>query len=230
MFWIIILSFAVLMGLAYIIYKLPADPAVRSKKKKEKPKRPSTVPEAKSEDDGKDWKSIAERWEKNNQALLAEIEKLKTGHKAALQSVEEQKSQYGRLSEKFELEKTWREKEQETLEKSKRHEKDLKDQIFRTENDLEKEHSNRLRMEREAQELRIKYDQALEEQRQMAVKAGSLQTTVESNVREIRELKGENARLKEKREDVQWVTKTEFDQLKKAFAAKEQELARLKEK
>ena len=46
---------------------------------------------------------------------------------------------------------------------------------------------------------------------------------------EIRELKSENSQLKEKREDIQWVAKSEFDDLKKAFAAKEQELARLKQ-
>ena len=44
----------------------------------------------------------------------------------------------------------------------------------------------------------------------------------------LRELKKENALLKVKREDVQWVTKAEFDELKKAFAAKEKELAELK--
>ena len=41
-------------------------------------------------------------------------------------------------------------------------------------------------------------------------------------------LKYENSQLKEKREDVQWVTKSEFDELKKSFTAKEKELAQLK--
>ena len=122
-----------------------------------------------------------------------------------------------------------REKEQETLEKLKAHEKALKEQIYRTESDLEKEHSNRLRLERELQDLKIKHEQALEEKRQLSMQARSQQTTLESNARELRELKYENSQLKEKREDVQWVTKSEFDELKKAFAAKEKELAKFKE-
>ena len=52
---------------------------------------------------------------------------------------------------------------------------------------------------------------------------------LDSNAKEIRELKSENAKLKEKRADIQWVAKSEFDELKKAFAAKDQELARLKQ-
>ena len=107
--------------------------------------------------------------------------------------------------------------------------KSFKDQIYRTEADLEKEHSNRLRLERELQDLKIKYEQVLEEKRQLSVKASSQQTTLESNAREIRELKYENSQLKEKREDIQWVAKSEFDDLKKAFAAKEKELAQLKQ-
>ncbi len=75
------------------------------------------------------------------------------------------------------------------------------------------------------QEIKIKHDQLVEEKRQLSIKASSQQTTLESNAREIRELKSENSRLKEKREDIQWVAKSEFDELKKAFAAKEQELS-----
>ncbi len=154
---------------------------------------------------------------------------MKMDQKKIQQTADEQKSEAKELMEKLALEKSWREKEQETIEKFKHHEKDLKDQIYRTESDLEKEHSNRLRLERELQEIKIKHEQIVEEKRQLSIKANSQQTTLESNAREIRELKSENARLKEKREDVQWVTKSEFDELKKAFTAKEQELTRLKQ-
>ena len=187
------------------------------------------TPDPAALDTSKDWKSIAERWEKHNQSLQGEIEKMKMDQKRAQQLADERKSETKDLVEKLALEKSWREKEQETLEKFKHHEKDLKDQIYRTEGDLEKEHSNRLRLERELQEIKIKHEQIVEEKRQLSIKASSQQTTLESNARELRELKSENAQLKEKREDIQWVAKSEFDELKKAFAAKEQELARLKQ-
>jgi len=228
MFWIMIMSFAVLMALAIVIYLLPSDPVVKAKKKKDKEKKPSATVDPQAADKSKDWKGIAERWEKHNQSLLGEIEKMKMDQRKSQQLIDERKSETKDLVEKLALEKSWREKEAETIEKYKLHEKDFKDQIYRTEADLEKEHSNRLRLERELQELKIKHEQGVEEKRQVLIKANSQQATLESNARELRELKSENARLKEKREDIQWVSKSEFDDLKKAFAAKEEELARLK--
>jgi len=225
MFFIII-AFAFLMGLAIVIYMLPSDPVAKAKKKKEK--KLAAAPEPVDIDKTKDWRSIAERWEKHNQSLLGEIEKMKMDQRRAGQVADDAKAELKDLVEKLSLEKSWREKEQETIEKYKNHEKGFKDQIYRTEADLEKEHSNRLRLERDLQDLKIKYDQVIEEKRQLSIKASSQISTLEANVREIRELKYENSQLKEKREDVQWVTKSEFDELKKSFTAKEKELAQLK--
>jgi len=230
MFGIIIFSFVILIALAVVIYMLPSDPAVKAKRKKEKEKKSLLATSPTGVDTSKDWKPIAERWEKSNQSLQGEIEKMKMDQKRVQQVDHEHKSQTKELMEKLALEKSWREKEQETLEKFKHHEKDLKEQIYRTESDLEKEHSNRLRLERELQEIKIKFEQIVDEKRQLSIKASSQQSTLESNSKELRELKYENSQLKEKREDVQWVTKSEFDELKKAFAAKELELARLKQR
>ena len=139
MFWIIIWSFAVLVVLAFVIYMLPSDPVVKAKKKKEKEKKqPVLAPDPAAVDTSKDWKAIAERWEKHNQSLLGEIEKMKMDTKRGQQEGDQRKNEVKDLVEKLALEKSWREKEQETLEKFKHHEKDLKDQIYRTEGDLEK--------------------------------------------------------------------------------------------
>src|SRR5271170_7527188 len=114
MFWIIIMSFAVLVALSVMIYMLPADPEVKAKKKKEKDKRPSLAPDPVAVDTSKDWKSIAERWEKQNQSLQGEIEKMKMDQRKAQQLADERKSESKDLVEKLALEKSWREKEQET--------------------------------------------------------------------------------------------------------------------
>ncbi len=180
-------------------------------------------------DTSKDWKAIAERWEKHNQSLQGQIEKMNMGQKNVGQQIDEYKVQIKDMGEKLALEKSWREKEQTSLEKLKAHEKDFQAQIFRTESELEKEHSHRMSLEREAQELKIKYDQIVEEKRQLSIKAASQQTTLDANAQEIKALKSENTQLKEKRADMQWVAKSEFDELKKLLQAKEKDLARLKE-
>src|SRR5208283_981457 len=110
-------------------------------------------------------------------SLQGEVEGMKNSSKNVLQQIDAHKAEIKNLAEKLALEKSWREKEQATLEKFKHHEKDFKDQIHRTESELEKEHSNRLRLERELQELKVKHEQVLEEKRQLSVKAASQQTT-----------------------------------------------------
>ncbi len=227
MFWIMILAFVALITVAILIYLSPGESTKVVKKKKEN--KPSLMPDTLKPVAGdKDWKSIAERWEKNNANLMMEIEKLKANdrqHAKQAQEIEDQKKE---LLDKLGLEKSWREKEQVTLDKSKQHEKDLKEQIFRTENDLEKEHGTRLRVERELQELKIKQEAVVEEKRQLSVKAASLETTVEALKRDLKELRVANAKLQEKREDVQWVAKAEFDELKSRYQVILKEVDKLK--
>jgi len=225
MFWIIIFSFVVLMGLAIAIYLLPEQTA-KAKKKKEKK---AMLMAAAVVDTSKDWKAIAERWEKHNQSLQGAIEKMNMDQKNVQLQIDGHKAQIKDMGEKLALEKSWREKEQMSLEKLKAHEKDFQSQISRTESELEKEHSHRMRLEREYQELKIKHDQIVEEKRQLSVKAASQQTTLEAATQEIKALKSDNTQLKEKRADIQWVAKSEFDQLKQLLQAKEKDLARLKE-
>ena len=78
MFWIIIFSFVVLIGLAIAIYLLPEQTA-KAKKKKEK--KAMLMAEAAVVDTSKDWKAIAERWEKHNQSLQGQIEKMNMDQK-----------------------------------------------------------------------------------------------------------------------------------------------------
>jgi len=214
MFWIIIASFAVLVAVAIMIYMMPAESA-KSRKKKERAHPPADVVKPAPAD--KDWKVIAQRWEKNNNALLADMEKMKLQEKKHLKDLEESKARHKEALDKLALEKGWREKEQVNLDKAKHHEKDLKEQVTRTEKDLEREHSERLRLERELQELKVKHEAASEEKRAAATKAMSLETTVNQMSAELKELRRENGELKKKREDIQWVAKSEFDDLRKQY-------------
>lgn len=231
MFGIMIAAFVVLIVLAIVIYLLPTHQSKKQPKKKKEPVKPTLMADPlvkPSTSPDKDWKTIAERWEKNNTQLHQEIEKLKgndRNHAKALQALEDQKKE---LIDKLQLEKSWREKEQVTIDKFKSHEKDLKEQIFRTEADLEKEHSSRLRIERDLQDVKIKYDSTVEEKRELGVKAASLETTLDVLKRQLSQLQQENSKLKEKREDVQWVAKSEFDELNKRHQQTLKELEQLK--
>ena len=223
MFWIVVISFSVLIGVALAVYAMPSD-ATKSSRRKER--RPEPAPQENPKD--KEWQAIAQRWEKHNLGLQGDIEKIKMEQKKVLQEVEGQKALNQELVEKLALEKGWREKEQGNLDKAKAHEKGLKEQIFRTEGDLEREHTARLRAERDHQELKVKYEALLEEKRLLSTKAMSLETTVGQLAKEAKDLKRSNEELGRKREDIQWVAKSEFEEVKKLLLAKEQEIVRLK--
>ena len=220
MFWIMMVSFAVLIGVAIMIYLMPSDAASKKKKKdkekeKERAERAALIPDPLHPD--KDWKAIAERWEKNNNGLMGDLEKMKMRERAVIKESEQLKASQKELLDKLSLEKGWREKEQVNFDKVRHHEKDLKDQIIRTEKDLEAEHSQRLNLERDLQELRIKYDTLTEEKRNASTRAASLQVTVDGLIAQLKELRRDNEELKKKREDIQWVAKSEYDDLLRKF-------------
>src|SRR5258708_38269906 len=105
MFWIIILCFIVLVALAVVIYTLPSDSVLKPKKKSKELKVQLMAESLAQMEAGKDWKTIAERWEKNNNALLGDVEKLKMQQKDLEKQLEDQK-----MREKDSLEKLSQEK------------------------------------------------------------------------------------------------------------------------
>ena len=79
MFWVIIVSFAVLIAVALAIYSMPPD---HSKAARRKEKRQESAVQEKPKD--KEWQAIAQRWEKHNIALQADIAKMKMEQKGIL--------------------------------------------------------------------------------------------------------------------------------------------------
>jgi len=227
MLWLIVLIFIVLVAFMVIIYTMPSD-STSKVKKKAKEVRAQLIADPMAVAAGKDWKSIAERWEKQNNALLGDVEKLKMQQKDLEKQLEAVKSKETVLIDKLSQEKGWREKEQANFDKLKEHEKGLKDQIYRTEADLEKEHSARIRLEQQLAEIKTKFDSLQDEKRALSTKAMSLETTVEQVNKELLYLRQQNTELARKKEDVQWVAKSDYEALKKLLQEKEEEIVRLK--
>ncbi len=138
---------------------------------------------------------------------------MKVEERKIIQDLQAKQAENKDLLERLALEKSWREKEQVNLDKAKTHERDFKEQIVRTEKDLEVEHSGRLRTERDLQELKIKYEAQMEEKRVTLTQAKSLEATLKQMTNDLAELRRNNEELKKKREDIQWVAKSAYDEL-----------------
>ena len=215
--WIGVIGFVVLMSFAIFIYTLPSE-------KMPKAKRAPTPPPPVRE---KDWEGISKRWEKNNNQLLNEIESLKKERKEFFDKIEDSQKVIREQNEQLAREKAWREKETQVMNKVKNVDHELKDEIKKSQKDLDAEHSLRLRLERDLQELKIKASKLTEDERSLTLKAMTLEKELELTNKELRELKRTNTELKKQKEDIQWVAKSDYDELVMKFKKVESELGRL---
>ncbi|MBF0489752.1 MAG: hypothetical protein HQL15_03930 [Candidatus Omnitrophica bacterium] len=228
MFWMILVGLIVLGILGWIIYTMPSESTTKAKKKVKELKSQVASDSAAKLEASRDWKVIAERWEKQNNNLIGELEKIKMHQKDLEKQISSQKDHDKNLVDKLSQEKSWREKEQVNLDKAKANEKELKAQLIRTESDLEKEHSSRIRLEQQIAELKSKLDVSQDEKRASNTKANSLETTLLQANKDLKELRDQNKELSKRKADIQWVAKSDYDELNKKLKAKEQELAQLK--
>lgn len=213
--WVAIIGFVFLMGLALFIYQLPAD-----KFKRKRATVPAPVKVV-------DWEAVAKRWEKNISVLNNEVTTLKKERKVFLEELEDQKKIIQEQIEQLAREKAWREKETQVYEKVKNVDHELKEELRRLQNALNEEHSVKLRSDIELQEHKVNLARAKEEARSLTVKVMALEKENEGSARELRELKRTNAELKKQKEDVQWIAKSDYDELLMRCKKAESELGRL---
>lgn len=215
--WIAVIGFMFLTALTIFIYQLPPD-------KTSKRKTPPTPPPPNQQ---KDWESIARRWEKNITQLENQIEALKKERKTFLEKIEDDKKVIREQIEQLAREKNWREKETQAVEKVKNIDHELKDELKKAQKALEDEHSLKLKLDRELQDAKINLSKIKEEARALSVKLMAVEKESDVDKKELRELRRTNTELKKQREDIQWVAKSDYDEVKMKLKQAESELARL---
>lgn len=213
--WVAIIGFVFLMGLALFIYQLPAE-----KLKRKRPIVPAPAKEM-------DWEAISKRWEKNITVLNNEIATLKKERRTFIDQLEDQKKIIQEQVEQLAREKAWREKETQVVEKVKNVDHELKEELRRTQNTLNEEHSLKLKKDIELQETRVALSKFKEEARTLAVKLMALENENGNSLKELRELRRANTELKKQKEDIQWVAKSDYDDAVMKLKKVESELARL---
>lgn len=214
--WGVIFCFAFIIGLVIYLYMQPVDKLPR--KKRETP--PPPVKE-------KDWEIIAKRWEKNNSVLINEIESLKKERKNFAEKFEDDKKIIQEQLEQLAREKAWREKETQVVEKVKNVDHELKEELRKSQNALNEEHTVKLRMDIELQESKITISKLKEEVRGLTVKLMAIEKESDGANKELRDLRRTNAELKKQKEDVQWVAKSDYDEIVLKLKKTESELGRL---
>ena len=211
----------VLVLLAVEVFLLPGD----KKRKRKRKKRTETKEE---EVDLRPWQEKVERLEKRvrqlNEAVAAYQAKEKEGQKKlALEALKVKK-----YEEKVKQERAWQEKEQEAIEKTTRQLEALQKELAKEQETGSQEHQRALQLERELRSLEREHRTLEEKAKDLDKDLTKAKGENDLYRQDIRELKKEIAGLQKKKEDVQWVAKSEFDQLKTQAQALQKELDRIK--
>ena len=193
----------------------------------EKTKRKKKKPEEMAQE-SKDWPLIVQRLEKHSETLKKEIEGLEKVIRGKDKDLGVEKLKNSQLQAKLAQEKSWREKEQGSIDKRNEDAHQFKGELLKAEKIVEEEHSLRLRLERELTEAKREVDSLSENKRLISSKLQQIENSLDQYMKEVVELRRTNAQLKKKNEDTTWISKVEYDKLEKLFKEKEKELERLK--
>ncbi len=202
--WLIVGLFLLLLG-GILVFVLQMPEMVEQRKKKKRSEAPAEPP--------KDWEAIAARAEKRVQSLEQSLRAIQNEIKDRDKRAEELTSSFNGLKKQLDQEKTWREKEEAAVEKEKKQERILQEELVRTRTALDQESTSRIKLENEHKEFRKTREEQSTQIRQLNTKGMDLDRRLNEALKELAFLRDENVELKRKKEDDQWVAKSDYKRL-----------------
>ena len=210
-------SFFVLL-IVVVVLLMPSEH--RHRKKRRADKTP--------EEEVKEWQSACLKLEKHVHALRLEVDSLKKKERLTEKDLLLHKEKNKKLQEKLSQERGWQEKEQADLDKRTRGIQTLKEDIKKSEQSLEKEHSQRIVLEREAKEIKENIARETEAKRSLESQVMKLNAQADAYRREIKELRESNEKLSVQHDEKTFVSKSEYEKLEKVLQEKDKEIEKLR--
>ena len=201
------IALAILGVLLVLAWQIPE--AIQQSKKKRQRVPPAPPP--------KDWQGIAERFEKRVKIMEAEAQTFQGQLRDKDRRVEELNASVAGIKKQFDQEKSWREKEEAELQKEKKQERSLQEDLAKTREALNAESTERIKMEYELKDLRRLKEELSGTGRGLSSRVMDLERQLESVLKELKQLREENVVLKRKREDTEWVAKSDYRQVEGAL-------------
>ena len=205
--------------LAYLVSKWPEASASKKKKVKREPVVPA--------EPIKEVVELTERFERRIRTVENALQTAERGLKDKDKQAEELKAAMGGLERQLEQEKVWRQREEDAAVKDKKHEQELRNEINTTREALHEQSNQRIRLEYEVKELRLVKDALSADVRKFTGQNNELERRVQDFIRETRELKAENAKLKYKKEADQWVAKDDYVAVERMLKAAREDIEQL---
>ncbi len=178
--------------------------------------------------ENKDWKEVSLKLERHIYNLRQEIEHLQKGARALEKELKIEKDKYAKLQEKLSQERGWQKKEEEDIERKTKEWLQQKEDLKTAEGNLEQEHRDRLRLERELEEIKTEALQANEGKRTLEIQIAKLNAQIEYYRKEMLQLREINAKLSQREEETTFIAKSEYAKLEQQLKQKDKELEALR--
>ena len=210
-----IIMILILLGLLFLV------PAQSKREKKRKKQQEAATPLE------EELRAKIARLEKHIQSLREEIQSFQNAGKDQEKDLAVEKAKVKKLQEKLSQEREWHQKEQSAIDKKGSEFLQIKQELLKLQELFSGEHAANLRFEHEVKELKRNNDALNEQRRGMESENARLKARMESQRLENARLKQENTELQKKKEDVNWIAKSEYDRVAKLLKEKEKELERI---
>jgi len=195
-----------------------------TKKHLQKKKRPT------SEDafEKKDWYQVSQKLEQHIYKLRKEIEEAERREKKLERELLIQNEKYKKVQEKLTLERKWQKKEADEIDKRTKDLIKLKESFVQVEKNLENEHGQRLKLEKQLKEMKETIGSVNEEKHTLDVEIAKLRSEIDNQRKQVLQLREENTKLSKKHDEKTFVAKSEYEAVKSQLKEKLKEIETLK--
>jgi len=215
---LVIIGIIFITVLLVILFFIPSEKKVKRKKKKIQ-EQPLV--------DEKEWVQKISRLEKHIRSLRDEVREYQSREKDHEKKLMIEGVKSKKLQEKLSQERQWHEKDQGSIDKKGKEFQKLKTELISIQETYSKAHSTNLRYEHQVKEFQTKIESLNEQRRTNEEEIDQLTAKVKNDKQEIVQLKKENIQLTKKKEDINWIAKTEYERVEKLLKEKEKELDRI---
>lgn len=212
------------MGISFVLVGILFIPNVRKAEKKK------FKVERKEPDDNKDWKALCLQLEKYIHNLRKEILVLEKRTKDLEKDLGVERQKYDKIQEKLAQERGWQQKESVDSDKKAKEIMQLKRDLVSVEENLAREHGQRLQLEKSTKGMIDDIDRLNNEKISFELEISRLKAHVDVQRKEIIELRDLNAKLSKKQEDATWVAKSEYLRVERELKLAQEELDKLRNK
>ncbi len=203
--------------LIVVIFLIPTESRLKKKRR-----RVANKPPEKS----KDWKETALRLEQHIHSKSQTIVTLEREAKARNKALLIEKAKVDKVKDKLKQERGWQQKELGSVERQTKELQVLKNELRVIQDNLGKEHSANIRLRKELEEVNKKCEAYNAKRRAAEAEVSQFKTHTAAQKQEISHLKKDVAELSKKKQDTQWVAKTEYLKLERELKETEKSLQR----